>query len=71
MHSKLLHIALALSLITIFYNMAEGTVSVYFGLDDETLALFGFGTDSFVEVISGLGIAHMVMRIKTLRKHLS
>lgn len=64
MHSKLLHIALALSLITIFYNMAEGSVSVYFGLNDETLALFGFGTDSFVEVISGLGIAHMVMRMK-------
>src|SRR5690606_32560451 len=28
------------------------------------LALFGFGTDSFIEVISGLGIAHMVLRIQ-------
>jgi len=28
------------------------------------LALFGFGVDSFIEVISGLGIAHMVLRIR-------
>jgi uncharacterized membrane protein YidH (DUF202 family) len=34
------------------------------GFADESLALFGFGTDSFVEVISGVGIAHMVLRVK-------
>ncbi|MBP9582760.1 MAG: cation transporter [Ignavibacteriaceae bacterium] len=56
--------ALALSLITIFYNLAEGVVSVAFGLDDETLALFGFGLDSFVEVISGIGILHLIIRMK-------
>jgi hypothetical protein len=33
----------ALALITIFYNIAEGLVSVWFGLKDETFALFGFG----------------------------
>lgn len=54
--------ALFLSLITIFYNLAEGLVSVWFGFNDETLALFGFGLDSFIEVISGLGILHMVTR---------
>ena len=47
-----------------FYNVFEGLVAVYFGLEDETLALFGFGLDSFVEVISGIGIWHMVLRIK-------
>jgi divalent metal cation (Fe/Co/Zn/Cd) transporter len=26
--------------------------------------LFGFGSDSFIEVISGLGIAHMILRIQ-------
>ena len=26
--------------------------------------LFGFGADSFIEVISGLGIAHMITRIQ-------
>lgn len=56
--------AFALSLITIFYNLAEGLISVYFGAGDETLALLGFGVDSFVEVISGIGIAHMILRMK-------
>src|SRR4030042_2775316 len=53
-----------LALITIFYNILEGLVSVYFGVQDETLALFGFGLDSFVEVISGVGIWHMIKRVR-------
>ena len=56
--------AFLLSLFTIGYNLIEGTVSIYFGTSDETLALFGFGVDSFVEVISGLGIAHMIWRMR-------
>lgn len=56
--------AFILSLITIFYNIIEGVVSAYFGYTDETLALFGFGIDSFIEVISGIGIAHMIIRFK-------
>ena len=56
--------AFGLALFTIFYNVAEGIISTYLGFEDESLALFGFGTDSFIEVISGLGIAHMVLRIK-------
>lgn len=61
---KLLNIAFILSIITIVYNVIEGIISVYFGIEDEALSLLGFGTDSFVEVISGLGIAHMVFRMK-------
>ena len=61
---KLIKKAFLLSLITIFYNIAEGIISVYFGAGDETLALLGFGVDSFVEVISGIGIAHMIFRMK-------
>lgn len=61
---KYLKFAFTLSLITIIYNMFEGLVSVYFGAGDETLALLGFGVDSFVEVISGIGIAHMIFRMK-------
>jgi len=61
---KLIRTAFILSLITIFYNIAEGVISVYFGAGDETLALLGFGVDSFVEVISGIGIAHMIFRMK-------
>lgn len=61
---NLIRTALLLSLITIFYNLIEGLISVYFGAGDETLALLGFGVDSFVEVISGIGILHMVLRMK-------
>ena len=63
-NQKRLHYALILSVITVVYNTAEGIVSTYFGTSDETLALFGFGLDSFVEVLSGIGIAHMIYRMK-------
>lgn len=59
---KLYKWAFMLALITISYNLVEGLFSVFFGLEDETLALAGFGLDSFVEVISGIGILHMVRR---------
>jgi len=62
--NKLIRTAFTLSFITIFYNIAEGIISVYYGTGDETLALLGFGIDSFVEVISGIGIAHLVLRMK-------
>jgi len=56
--------AVILAFITIFYNLAEGLISIYFGVQDETLSLLGFGIDSFVEVISGIGILHMLIKIK-------
>jgi divalent metal cation (Fe/Co/Zn/Cd) transporter len=56
--------ALWLALFTIFYNLAEGLVSIAFGVQDEALTLFGFGVDSFIEVMSGLGILAMVLRIR-------
>jgi len=62
--ARLLQWAYALALITIFYNLVEGMVSVFFGMEDKTVVLFGFGVDSFVEVISGLGIWHMVRRMR-------
>jgi len=62
--SKLVRIAIILAVITIVYNLAEGLVSVFFGIEDETLALLGFGVDSFVEVLSGIGILHMLYRMK-------
>lgn len=64
MDNKLLNRAFVLSIITIFYNLLEGGISVFYGMSDDTLALFGFGIDSFVEVISGIGIAHMIIRMK-------
>jgi divalent metal cation (Fe/Co/Zn/Cd) transporter len=53
-----------LAVFTITYNLAEGIVSVLLGIQDETLALLGFGIDSFVEVISGLGVLQMAIRIR-------
>jgi divalent metal cation (Fe/Co/Zn/Cd) transporter len=61
---RLLNTAFFLSIITVVYNLGEGIISTYFGAHDETLALFGFGVDSFVEVISGLGVGHMIYRLK-------
>ena len=53
-----------LAIFTISYNFVEGLVSVFFGLSDEALTLFGFGVDSFIEVMSGIGILAMVLRIR-------
>jgi len=54
-----------LAVFTIIYNLIEGVVSVWFGASDETLALFGFGVDSFIEVISAIGVWHMLQRIRS------
>jgi divalent metal cation (Fe/Co/Zn/Cd) transporter len=56
--------AIGLAVFTIVYNIIEGLISVYFGIKDETLALFGFGADSFIETISGIGILIMIFRLK-------
>jgi divalent metal cation (Fe/Co/Zn/Cd) transporter len=56
--------AYRLSLLTIVFNILEGIVSMLLGYKDETLALFGFGIDSIIEVMSGIGIAIMILRIK-------
>ena len=53
-----------LALFTIIYNLIEGAVSVWMGAADETLALFGFGIDSFIEVLSAIGVWHMLRRIR-------
>lgn len=53
-----------LAAFTIGYNLLEGVVSVYLGIQDEALTLFGFGVDSFIEVMSGAGILAMVLRIR-------
>lgn len=53
-----------LALFTIWYNVAEGVVATWLGVADETLALFGFGSDSFIEVISAIGVWHMIRRVR-------
>ena len=53
-----------LALFTIIYNLLEGALATWMGAADETLALFGFGVDSFIEVISAVGVWHMLRRIR-------
>ena len=62
--SRLLRTAFLLALFTIVYNVVEGFVATYFGYSDESLALLGFGVDSFIEAVSGFGILHMTLRMR-------
>jgi cation diffusion facilitator family transporter len=53
--------AFALSVFTVSYNIIEGIVSIIAGVLSNSIALKGFGIDSFVESISG---AVMIWRFK-------
>jgi hypothetical protein len=55
---------IVLAVLTVIYNLAEGVVATYFGIQQATLTLFGFGADSLVETISAFGVAQMVFRIR-------
>ena len=63
MDARLHKKALFLSYFTVGYNIVEGIVSVFAGLIAGSIALTGFGLDSFVESLSG---SVMIWR---LRKH--
>ena len=63
-NASLYGLASILAVLTIAYNILEGVASVYFGVDDDALSLLGFGLDSFVEVVSGIGVWHMIRRIR-------
>ncbi|MCB1137541.1 MAG: cation transporter [Leptospiraceae bacterium] len=63
--SRWLRAVIWLSILTIGYNILEGLVSLFFGAQDETLALLGFGIDSFVEVLSAFGVLHMTLRMRS------
>ncbi len=53
MDSRLHKKALLLSYFTVGYNVLEGIVSIFAGLLAGSIALVGFGLDSFVESLSG------------------
>lgn len=61
---KLQATASFLAVLTIIYNFAEGLISVWFGIADEALTLFAFGVDSYIEVISAVGVWHMLRRLR-------
>jgi len=62
--NRLYRLAFRLAVFTIIYNIIEGLIAAWVGYEDESLTLFGFGLDSFIEALSGLGIAHMILRIR-------
>ena len=64
MTGKLWQNAMLLAILTIVFNIAEGLVSIWFGVSDDMLTLFGFGVDSFIETISAVGVAVMITRIR-------
>lgn len=45
---------IVLSWFTIVYNLVEGVVSMGFGVQESSIALFGFGADSFIEMFSAI-----------------
>ena len=52
--STMVRKAIRLEYFTIFYNVAEGVASIAFGGIASSIALVGFGVDSFVESLSGI-----------------
>lgn len=52
--AALLRRGLRLEYLTVGWNIAEGAIAIGAGLVAGSVALIGFGADSFVEVISGL-----------------
>jgi divalent metal cation (Fe/Co/Zn/Cd) transporter len=61
--TRLFRAALLWAIAGVVYNLVEGVASVWLGAEEETLALFGFGIDSFIEAVSAMGIAMLVLRV--------
>ena len=53
MYLRVYRRALSLSYFTVGYNIVEGIVSIFAGVLAGSIALVGFGLDSFVESLSG------------------
>jgi divalent metal cation (Fe/Co/Zn/Cd) transporter len=61
--NKLYKIAFVLAIVTIIFSVLEGSFSVFYGYESSSLTLFGNGVISFIEVVSGFGVAVMTLRI--------
>ncbi|MDQ6902430.1 MAG: hypothetical protein M3139_05390 [Bacteroidota bacterium] len=58
-------IAFILAILSIFFALLEGVFSNFYGYNDESFYLFGFGIGSFfIEVISAVGVARIITRIR-------
>ncbi|RIA83175.1 hypothetical protein C1645_786924 [Glomus cerebriforme] len=50
--SRLIKYAIYICIFTIFWNIIEGVVSIFFGNEEDSVSLTFFGIDSFIEVTS-------------------
>lgn len=60
--SRLMVLARRLAWFTIFYNLLEGALSVYFGLEEGAASLVAFGLDSFIESASAVVVLWQIGR---------
>ena len=60
--------AFVLSAVTVGYNVLEGVVSILAGVSAGSIALIGFGLDSFIESLSGGIMIWRFSRHETLTK---
>ena len=51
---RLQHLAIAISILSVFYSAAEGIVSILFGLESSSRSLVFFGIQSAIEVASSV-----------------
>lgn len=56
--------ALLLSYFTLVYNLLEGLISIFFGFISGSIALIGFGLDSFIESFSSVVMIWRFSRLK-------
>ena len=54
--SQRVKFAITLAWFTLLYNVLEGLIAMYFGIEDHSVALAGFGADSFIEAGSAIVI---------------
>ena len=61
------HAALAVSLATIVWNIVEGSLGLVYGAEAVSVALLGFGADSWVEVLSAIAVTYRFWQLETSR----
>ena len=49
-------LALALLLLTVIYNVAEGALSIFGGIQSDSVVLVAFGADSYLEVLAAAAV---------------
>ena len=62
---RLFRLAGVLSVFSIVYNLAVGIVSVNFGFGEKSLALLGFGINSFIEILAAFWVLTVILRRKS------